>query len=341
MSTLFTRDEGPDALSEGSTSSPLGSMTVTTLGGISILAALAGAVWSGLMRQAKATQAVIEAAAIQAAIADGTLPDGAALARHAVPPRADGVHLPDGTGPVPNPADLSRAIHLVMLGDSTSLGYGCATSDEVPGVMLARAVAAHLGRPVALRSVGAVGSGAADLPRQVDLVLGHRADVAVIVTGANDITGRIPPWQSAARLGNAVGRLQDADIPVVVGTCPDFGVIAPIPQPLRSIVGTWSRRLAALQARASTAAGGRVVMIGRQVSPEFRGRPDLFYADGFHPSGAGYAKAAAALLPQVVAALRPITLRSVHRSVDGQDRARGRQVRTPSVDVSRSSTSAI
>ena len=53
-----------------------------------------------------------------------------------------------------------------------------------------------------------------------------------------------------------------------------------------------------------TAAGGRVVAIGRLVSPDFRGRPEMFYADGFHPSGPGYAKATAALLPEVVAGLR-------------------------------------
>ena len=98
--------------------------------------------------------------------------------------------------------------------------------------------------------------------------------------------------------------MRAAGIQVVVGTCPDFGVLAPLPQPLRSVVGTWSRQLATLQARAVTAAGGRAVAIGRLVSPEFRGRPEMFYADGFHPSGPGYAKAAAALLPEVVAGLR-------------------------------------
>lgn len=38
------------------------------------------------------------------------------------------------------------------------------------------------------------------------------------------------------------------------------------------------------------------------VSPFFRGKPDLFHADGFHPSAAGYRTAVAALLPAVVTA---------------------------------------
>ena len=98
--------------------------------------------------------------------------------------------------------------------------------------------------------------------------------------------------------------LRAQGVPVVVGTCPDLGVIAPIPQPLRRVVGAWSRLLARLQARAVAAAGGVAVPIDRLVSPDFYGRPDLFYADGFHPSGQGYARAVAALLPEVLAALR-------------------------------------
>jgi lysophospholipase L1-like esterase len=281
----------------------IGGLTALGMAAVGLAAALAAAGWAGLLRQARAAATTIEAAAVTAALADGTLPSGAGLAREAIPPRADGIHLPDGTGPSADARHRLSALRLAMVGDSTSIGYGCATADEVPGVVLARGAATTLRRPVELRSIGVVGTGSADLARQVDQVLAGRFDVAVVVTGANDITSRVPPWRSAARLGEAVARLRAAGVSVVVGTCPDLGVIAPIRQPLRAVVGAWSRRLAVLQARASSGAGGRVVMIGRLVSPEFRGRPDLFYADGFHPSGPGYARAAAALLPEVMTAL--------------------------------------
>jgi lysophospholipase L1-like esterase len=284
--------------------SAIGTVAALGIGAVCVTAALAVAGWAGLLRQARTAAATIEAAAVTAALADGTLPTGAGLAKQAIPPRADGIHLPAGTAPSAELSHRGSALRLAMVGDSTSVGYGCATPDEVPGAVLARGVATALQRPVELRSIGVVGSGSVELADQVNLVVAGRFDVAVIVTGANDITGRVAPRQSAARLGAAVARLDAAGVPVVVGTCPDLGVIAPIPQPLRSVVGTWSRRLAVLQARAASRAGGRVVMIGRLVSPEFRGRPDLFYADGFHPSGPGYAKAAAALLPEVLAALR-------------------------------------
>lgn len=274
------------------------------LGAAAVLAGLvgvSGVAWAGLMRQARVAGEVIEASAMAAGASDGTLPEGAEFAWQAVPPSGDGVYLPDGAGPLADaPGDT---VMLSMLGDSTAVGYGCATADQVPGVVLARGVAAALDRPVRVITRGVVGSGAADLARQITAALPDRPDVAVIVVGANDVRDRIPPHRSAQRLGQAVAAVRAQGVPVVVGTCPDLGVIAPIPQPLRMVVRSWSRTLASLQERAVRTAGGVPVAIGRLVSPDFYGRPDLFYADGFHPSGPGYARAVAALLPEVVAAL--------------------------------------
>ena len=276
------------------------------------VAGLAGASWAGLMRQARTASTLIEAAAMAAGAASGTLPEGAEFAWQAVPPSGDGVYLPDGTGPLqrapggppPAPSGDAAPVVLALLGDSTAVGYGCSTADEVPGVVLARGVAAATGRPVRIATHGVVGSVASDLARQVTAALPEAPDVAVIVVGSNDVRDRIPPRRSARQLGQAVAAMRAHGLPVVVGTCPDLGVIAPIPQPLRRVVGLWSRVLARLQAREVGAAGGVAVAIDRLVSPDFYGRPDLFYADGFHPSGPGYAKAVAALLPEVVAALR-------------------------------------
>jgi hypothetical protein len=87
---------------------------------------------------------------------------------------------------------------------------------------------------------------------------------------------------------------------VVVGTCPDFGVITPIPQPLRSMLSQWSLRLAVLQERAVEDAAGCAVAIAKLVSPQFVDRPDLFAPDRFHPSGAGYRRAMDVLLPALI-----------------------------------------
>jgi lysophospholipase L1-like esterase len=88
-----------------------------------------------------------------------------------------------------------------------------------------------------------------------------------------------------------------------VATCPDLGVIAPIPVPLRQLAGHWSRSLAHRQEAAVVRAGGVAVPIGRLISPEFVGHPELFASDHFHPSGAGYARAVAVLIPAVFLAI--------------------------------------
>jgi lysophospholipase L1-like esterase len=279
-----------------------GRATVLGATSIGVLAGLSSAAWITMRRQADVVTRVIEAAALEMALAQNQIDPGVTDPTQLRPPDGDGVYLPDGSrvGRIEGGRD---PLTLAMLGDSTSVGYGTKSAAELPGVLLAQGAAAALGRPVRLVSHGLIGSGAADLPRQIAAALPDAPDVVVINTGGNDVRDTIPPQRSAAQLGAAVATLRAQHIPVVVGTCPDFGVISPIPQPLRALVATWSRRLATMQAKSVTEAGGAAIPIGRLVSPHFLGRPDLFAPDHFHPSGLGYLRAVAALQPAVNEAL--------------------------------------
>ncbi len=203
-----------------------------------------------------------------------------------------------------------------MLGDSTSVGYGTSTPDELPGVILARGVARDLDRPVEMLSFGLTGARTSDLAGQLDKCLAEKPDITVILIGANDLRDMVPPWRSAALLAESVTRLTSAGVPVVVGTCPDFGVIIGIPQPLRGFLGTWSTGLAALQDRAVTEAGGATVSLGRLVGPQFAGKPEMFARDHFHPSGAGYGRAMDAMLPTVIDQLKAAVAKAVPRNVE-------------------------
>lgn len=259
----------------------------------------AGVTWAAIRAQAKGASRRVEDAAVQAAVAAGAIPAAVGYSAGDIPPpNGDGVYRPGGIGVSGESEDLT----LAMLGDSTSVGYGCSTPDELPGVLLARRTAAALQLPVRLSTHGRVGAMSVDLDGQATSAIKQRPDLAVIVIGANDITGQVPPQRAARWLGAVVAALRAQGIEVVVGTCPDFGVIAPIPQPLRTLVTRWSHRLAGLQARAVREAGGVAVPIGRLVSPGFRGRPDLFFVDGFHPSAAGYARAVDVMIGEVISA---------------------------------------
>lgn len=284
-----------------------GRIGVRALAGLGLLAGVSSALLT-LFGQAKSTARHIEAAGVEAFLADGTLippalpghsPAQQRLTEHLGHirlPQGEGTYAADGTRVVDDTAGRP-ALTLVMLGDSTSSGYGTRTRDELPGVLLARGVAADADRLVRLVSHGLTGARTSDLTRQVELTLTTRPDLVVILVGANDVRDLVPPRRSAARLGMAVHDLVSAGIPVVVGTCPDFGVITAIPRPLRMVLSTWSLRLAALQERAVLASGGASVPLARLVSPQFVGNPQMFAGDHFHPSGAGYQRAMAAVLP--------------------------------------------
>ena len=243
------------------------------------------------------------------------------------PLRADGVYLPDGTGPLaasdprasepcgtPAPGRLRHAasashagasepIRLAMLGDSSAAGLGAEIEDHLPGVLVARGLAEQSGRPVQLYTYAVSGSTSRDLASQVELALTNAPDVAITMIGANDVTRRIQPRTAAALLGDAVRLLRAAGIAVVVGTCPDLGVVRPIPQPLRGCARTWSLTLARLQRVAVQRAGGHAVPLADLLAREFLTRADYFSRDQFHPSDAGYQATAAVLLPVVCTAV--------------------------------------
>lgn len=223
-----------------------------------------------------------------------------------IPPRADGVYSPGG-GPVERwYRGVHFDLHLMIFGDSTATGYGCTSADEVPGVLIARGLAEASGKRIRLSTKAIVGATSRGLSGQIDamFVAGPPPDAAVIMIGANDITRPNGIGPSARRLGRAVRRLRASGAVVVVGTCPDFGVITAIPQPLRWYARSRGLRLAGAQASAVRAAGGLPVPLADLLTPDFRKTPEvMFSSDMFHPSAAGYALAAHQLLPGVCNAL--------------------------------------
>lgn len=224
----------------------------------------------------------------------------------AIPPRADGVYTCGGGPPQRWQRGVPVDLHLMIFGDSTATGYGCRTADEVPGVLLARGLAEQTGKRVRLSTKAIVGATSKGLSGQVDamFVAGPSPDAAVIMIGANDITALNGIGPSASRLGAAVLRLRNSGAVVVVATCPDFGVVTAIPQPLRWVAHTRGLRLARAQAVAVRAAGGVPVPLADLMMLHFKHAPErLLSDDQYHPSADGYALVAGQLLPALCNAL--------------------------------------
>jgi lysophospholipase L1-like esterase len=227
----------------------------------------------------------------------------ALIARRTIPiamspaPRADGLYGREHSG---------EPLRLVVLGDSAAAGFGVATGRETFGAVIAAELAVHLRRPVHLRVHAVVGAQSVGLPPQVERALEHPVDIAVICIGGNDVTSRTSVRKAVGYLVDSVHRLREVGAEVVVGTCPDLGTIRPIQPPLRWLARHWSRQMAAAQTIAAVGAGARTVSLGDLIGPTFYRDPErMFSYDRFHPSAAGYAAAAEAVLPTVYAALTP------------------------------------
>jgi lysophospholipase L1-like esterase len=231
----------------------------------------------------------------------GLLRAEARLARRAIgrttgePPDATGWYGRGRPGP---------AIKVALLGDSAGAGYGVERVVETTGALLASGVAEKTDRRVHLRSYAVVGARSSDLVGQIDRALPSEPHVAVVLVGVNDITHSVLPSQSVRHLSEAVRRLRDAGVEVVVGTCPDLGTVKPIAPPLKQVGRAWSHRLAAAQTIAVVEEGGRTVSLASILGPEFEAAPAiLFGPDRFHPSAEGYRRLVDVLLPSTLAAL--------------------------------------
>ena len=140
-------------------------------------------------------------------------------------------------------------------------------------------------------------------------------DVAVVIIGANDVTHRIDKSVAVATwprrsVGCATPAPRSSSAPA-----PTWARSSRSPSRCGSLARRWSRDLAAAQTVAVVEAGGRTVSLGDLLGPEFDERPhEMFSSDRFHPSAAGYARAAAALLPSVCAALGPLGRRGPSRA---------------------------
>ena len=225
----------------------------------------------------------------------------AAMARRTIGIRKASALYSDGYY---GPRRPGTSLRLAVLGDSSAAGFGANSPLETPAALLAQGLVDAADRPVRLINFSSIGARSNDLDEQVTRALQVHPHAAVIMIGGNDVTHFVRPQTAVRALEQAVSRLAERGTGVIVGTCPDIGTVKPIPQPLRYLARHLSRQMAAAQTIAIVEAGGRSVSLADLLGPEFEAYPDeMFAADGFHPSSAGYAAAAQVLLPSLLDSL--------------------------------------
>jgi lysophospholipase L1-like esterase len=199
------------------------------------------------------------------------------------------------SAPTPRPP----ARRFALLGDSIAWGQGASHPDDRLGPRL-QAALRQRGVDVEHRVFAVPGARSRDLDPQVEDALVWQPELALIVIGANDLTHREPVEAAAEALAVAVRRLRRTGAEVVVAPAPDLGAVPHVPSSMRASVRRASNELRRRQAEAVHAEGGQVADRAGRTSEAFAADRTMFSADRFHPSSAGYAVIADAVLPALV-----------------------------------------
>ncbi|WP_395700995.1 SGNH/GDSL hydrolase family protein [Aquabacterium sp.] len=197
-------------------------------------------------------------------------------------------------------------LRLLILGDSSAAGVGAATQDEALAGQLSQALARHSGRRVRwqLRARSGISSEQAlGLLREAAL---EPADVAVVVTGVNDVVGQLRPARALAARAALLQALR-AELGVrhtVLTPVPPMQRFAGLPQPLRWVAGRDARAHdLALQRWVAQQPGASWLPFDLPLAPQLLAR------DGFHPGPVAYRHwgeaLAAHITRQVLAGLLP------------------------------------
>lgn len=224
----------------------------------------------------------------------------ALLARRSAP------RLPEAAGPRSGAVGQGSPLRLLVVGDSSAAGVGVPRQSQALAGPMARYLAEATGTRVHWRLVARSGVTTA---QALDLLRGEgpvQADVAVVVTGVNDVVEQVPS-QRAVRAREALAdelRNRAGVRHVVFAPLPPVHQFPALPRPLRWIAGADARRHdRALAAWATTRRDVSHANWGLQLN---RG---VMAHDGFHPGPPAYRQCATMLARHIASDVWPALAR--------------------------------
>jgi lysophospholipase L1-like esterase len=208
------------------------------------------------------------------------------------PPRAAGG---DPFGRVEPPDNVAtRQLRLLVLGESPVAGCGIEHQRDALAAHVARELARQRQASVDWHAVGRIGISARGAAQELEAEVRAipRADVAVVALGVNDVLQQTSARRFSVDLAGVIAmiRRHHGDVPVVLAGVPPVGRFPALPQPLRALLG-W--RASWLDRAARRLAAPDVAYVATRPAVDSR---ELFAWDGFHPSPAGCALWARALV---------------------------------------------
>jgi len=210
--------------------------------------------------------------------------------------------LPEAAGPRQGVVGEGPPWRLLVVGDSSAAGVGVERQSRALALPMARRLAADSGRRVHWQLVARSGITTAQALALLREGPPVHADVAVVVTGVNDVVDQVPSHRAVAArealtnwLRNAAGAHH-----VVFAPLPPVHQFPALPRPLRWIAGADARRHdRALAAWAATRGDVSHVDVGLRLNRGVMAR------DGFHPGEPVYRQCATMIARHIAARLGP------------------------------------
>ncbi len=200
-------------------------------------------------------------------------------------------------------AATATPLRLLIAGDSSAAGVGVVTQREALAWQLAERLAEACALRVRWRLVAKTGLNTAQTLHLLQRdTTPPQADLAVVVTGVNDVVDQVPSHHAVSSRETLANWMRNAHgvQHVVFAPLPPIHHFPGLPQPLRWVAGSDARRHnLALQRWVRTR--GDVSCVDMEM-PLNRG---VMAADGFHPGVPVYRYCAAAIAQHVAAHVRP------------------------------------
>jgi len=189
--------------------------------------------------------------------------------------------LPEAEGPREGQLGSgAKTLRVIVAGDSSAAGVGVALQEQAFVGHFVRSLHKRIAQPVRWRLYAKSGHTTREVHELLRAARPPAADIAIVLTGVNDVIDLIPPAkavQHRAALADWLlgeGRARR----IVFAPLPPINQFPLLPQPLRKFMGQDARRHnEALQRWAATRRDVSVAPVDLQLAPGAMAR------DGFHP----------------------------------------------------------
>lgn len=210
--------------------------------------------------------------------------------------------LPEAAGDRHGRVGRGPLLRLLIAGDSSAAGVGVVQQRDALAGHLTRALARQCAATVEWRLVARSGLNTEQTHRLLESEPFHQADLAVVVTGVNDVVEQVASHRAVAARDALANWLRNARgvHHVVFAPLPPVHRFPGLPQPLRWVAGSDARRHnAALQRWAATRADVSVAEMDLPLDAS------AMASDGFHPGAPAYQACGESMALHIARHVRP------------------------------------